>query len=198
MTIPLEDNVSDVIGKAQRGLGISDSQLAERAGITADKVRSLRSGDFDADALDRIAPVLKLSNAGLRKLASGKWEPVEDIAGLAQFNTTYHDMTVNAYLVWDPATRDAVAFDTGADCGGMLRCIDKEKLSVRLILLTHAHPDHVADLRRLRQATDATVYIWELESEEGAQPIAVGKHFKAGSLKIEARLTSGHSPGGIT
>jgi glyoxylase-like metal-dependent hydrolase (beta-lactamase superfamily II) len=198
MTVPLEDNVSDVIGKAQRGLGISDSQLAERAGITADKVRSLRSGDFDADALDRIAPVLKLSNAGLRKLASGKWEPVEDIAGLAQFNTTYHDMTVNAYLVWDPATRDAVAFDTGADCGEMLRCIDKEKLSVRLILLTHAHPDHVADLRRLRQATDAPVYISELESEEGAQPIAEGKHFKAGSLKIEARLTSGHSPGGIT
>ena len=33
---------------------------------------------------------------------------------------TYHDMTVNAYLVWDPATREAVAFDTGADCGGML------------------------------------------------------------------------------
>ena len=37
MTIPLEDNVSDVIGKAQRGLGISDSQLAERSGITATK-----------------------------------------------------------------------------------------------------------------------------------------------------------------
>src|ERR1700730_10821830 len=137
MTIPLEDNVSDVVGKAQRGLGISDSQLAERAGITAGKVRSLRSGDFDADAIDRVAPVLKLSSAGLSKLASGKWDPVDKIAGLAQFNTTYHDMTVNANLVWDPATRDAIAFDTGADCSGMLRRIDKEKLSVRLILLTH-------------------------------------------------------------
>jgi len=28
--IPLEDNVGDIIGKAQRGLGISDSELAER------------------------------------------------------------------------------------------------------------------------------------------------------------------------
>lgn len=198
MTIPLEDNISDVIGKAQRGLGISDSQLAERAGITADKVRSLRSGDFDADAIERTAPVLKLSSAGLGKLALGKWDPVEEIVGLALFNTTYHDITVNAYLVWDPATRDAVAFDTGADCSGMLKRIDKEKLSVRLILLTHAHPDHVADLRRLRQTTDAPVYISELEPEEGAQPIAEGKRFKAGSLKIEARLTSGHSPGGMT
>jgi glyoxylase-like metal-dependent hydrolase (beta-lactamase superfamily II) len=198
MTIPLEDNVSDVIGKAQRGLGISDSQLAERSGITADKVRSLRSGDFDAEAIEQVAPVLKLSSAGLRKLASGKWDAVEEIVGLAQFNTIYHDMTVNAYLAWDPATRDAVAFDTGADCGEMLRCVHGEKLSVRLILLTHAHPDHVADLRRLRQTTDAPVYLSELESEEGAQPIPEGKRFKAGSLKIEARLTSGHSPGGIT
>ncbi len=33
MAIPLEDNVSDIIGKAQRGLGISDSQLAERSGV---------------------------------------------------------------------------------------------------------------------------------------------------------------------
>jgi len=29
--IPLEDNVGDIIGKAQRGLGISDSQLAEKS-----------------------------------------------------------------------------------------------------------------------------------------------------------------------
>ena len=29
--IPLEDNFSDVIGKAQRGLEISDSDLAEKA-----------------------------------------------------------------------------------------------------------------------------------------------------------------------
>src|SRR5947209_14833420 len=138
MSIPLEDNVTDIIGKAQRGLGISDSQLAERAGIGADRVRSLRSGNFDADAIDRIAPVLQLSSAGLRKLASGKWDPVDEIPGLAQFNTAYHDITVNAYLVWDPATRDAIAFDTGADCGSMLKRIEKEALSVKLILLTHA------------------------------------------------------------
>jgi hydroxyacylglutathione hydrolase len=198
MPIPLEDNVSDIIGKAQRGLSISDTQLAERAGVDPEKIRKLRSGEFDEEAMKLVAPVLKLSARGLRQLASGKWEPVDEIAGLAQFNTTYHDMTVNAYLVWDPATRDAIAFDTGADCGEMLRRIDQDKLSVRLILLTHAHPDHVADLHRLRQTTDAPVYISELEPEEGAQPIAEGKRFKAGSLKIEARLTSGHSPGGLT
>jgi hydroxyacylglutathione hydrolase len=198
MNIPLEDNVNDIIGKAQRGLGISDSQLAERAGVSGDQVRAARSGNFDNETIDRIAPVLKLSSAGLAKLASGKWEDVEEIDGLAQFNTTYGDMTVNAYLVWDSATREAVAFDTGADCSGMLQRIEREGLKVKLILLTHAHPDHVADLGRLRKATGAPVYISELEPEEGAELIAEGKRFEVSSLKIEARLTSGHSPGGIT
>jgi glyoxylase-like metal-dependent hydrolase (beta-lactamase superfamily II) len=133
-------------------------------------------------------------------LATGKWSPeaTSEIEGLAQFNTTYHDMTVNAYLIWDPATREAVAFDTGADCSDMLQRIEEKSLSVKLILLTHAHPDHVADLRRLRKATGASVYISEREAEEGAEAIAEGKRFRAGSLEIEARLTSGHSPGGMT
>lgn len=200
MPIPLEDNVSDIVGKAQRGLGISDSQLAERAGVSADAIRKLRAGDLSGDAVERVAPPLKLSASALRKLAVGDWDPerIGEIDGLAMFNTTYGDMTVNAYLVWDPGTREAVAFDTGADCSAMLRRIEAERLTPKLILLTHAHPDHVADLRRLRKATGAPVYISELEPEEGAEPIAEGKRFKLGALQIEARLTSGHSPGGST
>lgn len=199
MAIPLEDTVSDIVGKAQRGLGISDSQLAERARVEVEIVRRLRGGEID-DAVEKIAPLLKLNASSLRKLASGEWtvDEVPPMDGLAQFNTTFGDMTVNAYLAWDPSNRDAVAFDTGADCGEMLRRIEMEKLRVRLILLTHAHPDHVADLGRLRKETGAPVYISELEPEEGAEPIAEGKRFAVGSLKIEARLTSGHSPGGIT
>ena len=200
MAIPLEDNVSDIIGKAQRGLGISDSQLAERAGVTVDEVRKVRSDDLSGDVVDRVAPILRLSAPALRKLAAGDWNPeaMVDIDGLAMFNTTYGEMTVNAYLIWDPATRDAVAFDTGADCGGMLQRIEKENLSVKFILLTHAHPDHVADLRRLKKETGASVFISDREPEEGAELISEGKRFRAGALEIEARLTWGHSPGGMT
>jgi glyoxylase-like metal-dependent hydrolase (beta-lactamase superfamily II) len=200
MAIPLEDNVSDIVGKAQRGLGISDSQLAERAGVSLEGIRKIRGGDLTGEAIERVAPVLKLGASALRKLAAGDWNPeaIASIDGLAMFNTTYADITVNAYLVWDPATRDAVAFDTGADCSAMLQRVADDHLIVRLILLTHAHPDHVADLPRLRKATAAPIYISEREPEEGAEAIQEGKHFKVGTLAIEARLTSGHSPGGIT
>jgi glyoxylase-like metal-dependent hydrolase (beta-lactamase superfamily II) len=200
MTIPLEDHAGDIIGKAQRGLGVSDSQLAERAGLSAESARKLREGKFDDDSLERAASVLNLNAAALRKLASGKWEPetIGPINGLAMFNTTYGDMTVNAYLIWDPETREAVAFDTGADCGGMLKRIREKNLTVKLILLTHAHPDHVADLTRLRSETNAPVFLSALEQAQGAEAIAEGKRFRVGSLEIEARLTSGHSPGGMT
>jgi len=200
MSIPLEDNVSDILGKAQRGLGISDSQLAERSGISAEKIRQMRGGDLDDEVVERTAPVLQLNATALRNLAAGKWIPesISAIDGLEQFNTTYHDMTVNAYLVWDPETREAIAFDTGADCREMLKSVEKRNLTVKLILLTHAHPDHVADLRRLQKSSEAPVYISELEAEGGMEPITEGKRFQVGILKIEARLTSGHSPGGMT
>lgn len=198
--IPLEDNAGDIIGKAQRGLGISDSQLAEKSGVTMERVRALREGDFEDETLQAVAPVLGLDANSLGKLARQEWEPaaVPAIAGLAQFNTPYHDMTVNAYLVWDPAARAAIAFDTGADCGAMLERIREENLVVKLILLTHAHPDHVADLARLQKETGAPTYLSEHESASGAKGIAEGRRFECGVLRVSSRLTSGHSAGGMT
>ncbi len=200
MKIPIEDNAGDILGKAQRGLGLSDSQLAEKAGVPPERVKQLREGTFDDETLRKVAPALGLDAASLIKLAQNEWIPVEIEAmdGLAIFNTTYGDMTVNAYLVWDPASRDAVAFDTGADCTEMLRRSARENLNIKFIMLTHAHPDHVADLERLRNETGAITYISEHESARGAETIAEGEQFRVGALQIEARLTSGHSAGGIT
>src|SRR6266699_6643247 len=159
--IPLEDNVGDIIGKAQRGLRISDTELAEKARVNSQKIRALREGKFDELAVLGIAGVLGLAPRPLYELAKGEWRPqkLDERDGVAQFNTRYHDMAVNAYLVWDPPSRAAAAFDTGGDCREMLRFATKEKLVVKLILLTHAHPDHVADLPRLREETGASVYV---------------------------------------
>jgi hydroxyacylglutathione hydrolase len=198
--IDLEDNVGDIVGKAQRGLGIADSELARKAGISADQIRKIRDGEFDEAALRAIAPVLNLDADALVDLAAGKWKPekLENFDGLAQFSSSYSGMLVNSYLVWDPETKRAAAFDTGADCVDMLHFASKENLSVQLILLTHAHSDHVADLPRLREETGAEVLTPARESVPGAEPIEEGKHFRVGKIDIESRLTSGHSPGGMT
>lgn len=198
--IELEDSVGDIVGKAQRGLGISDSELANRAGVNADAVRKARDGQADDATLRSIAPVLELDANPLVDLAHGKWKPdkLENFDGLAQFTTNYDGMLVNAYLVWDPQSKHAAAFDTGADSAGMLKLATKENLSIKLILLTHAHPDHIADLPRLREETGAEIFAPEREPVPGAGKIGEGKKFRVGKIDIETRLTWGHSPGGIT
>jgi len=198
--IELEDNLGDIVGKSQRGLGISDSELAKKSGASADAIRKARDGRADEATLRAIAPVLDLDANALIDLAQGKWNPdkLENFDGLAQFNTSYNGMLVNAYLVWDPATRHAAAFDTGADCAGMLKLATNENLSIKLILLTHAHSDHVADLPRLREETGAEVFAPAREPVPGAEEIDEGKNFRLGKIDIEARLTWGHSAGGMT
>ncbi len=199
MAIPLEDNFTDILGKAQRGLGISDSELAEKTETKVEAIRRFRDGRFDREIARKVAPVLGLNENALEDLARGRWQPEEiGLVGLAQFHTAFNDMQVNSYLVWDSETRDAVAFDSGADSSEMLRRSVSDRLTIKLILLTHSHPDHVADLERLAKATGAPVYLSSREMVEGAQAIDEGKTFEVGRLTIESRLTWGHSPGGMT
>ena len=197
--IPLEDNFSDVIGKAQRGLRLSDTELAEKARVSSQKIKKLREGELDELALLRVAGVLDLAARALCELAANEWHPKKaELDGLAQFSTRYHDVTVNSYVVWEKGSKTAAAFDTGADCSDMLAFAKKQNLSIKMILLTHTHTDHLADLPRLREETGATIYASSREPIPGAELIEEGKHFRLGKLDIETRLTWGHSRGGLT
>lgn len=200
MRIPLEDQFQDVIGKARRGLKLSESSLAQRAHLELDELEALQAGQFNADAASKIAAVLELDPASLIALGRERWySPAPALpATLAAFNTPFEDMTVNAYLVWDRAGGRAAAFDTGGDCTGMLEVIRQHGLTVEAIFLTHTHYDHVADLANLVKETGATVYVSAREKLPEAKPIEAGAEFGLGTLRISARQTSGHSPGGMT
>jgi hydroxyacylglutathione hydrolase len=180
-------------------LKISDDDLCKRSGISVEALAKLKSGEFDESAARAVAPVLNLAANALVELGNKSWyPPTHEVAGLASFNTTFEDMTVNAYLAFDPQTKEAVAFDTGADASPMLDFAKKNSLKIKLILLTHIHPDHIADLEKLKKETGATAYVCELEPTSGAETFNPGKTFSVGNLKIEARQTSGHAKGGIT
>ena len=66
--LSLEDNFADIIGKAQRGLGFSDTHLAEKARVNSQIIRKLREGEYDELAVLRIAPVLGLAPRALCEL----------------------------------------------------------------------------------------------------------------------------------
>jgi glyoxylase-like metal-dependent hydrolase (beta-lactamase superfamily II) len=200
LRIPLEDNFEDVINKAQRGLRLDNGELARRAGISSALLHALKGGRFDEGAARAVAPVLQLGPEQLVALGCKTWYPEQVIPprGFAMFNTNYGDMTVNSYLVWDPRTRMAAAFDTGATCEPMLGVIGAEKLSVRYLFLTHTHEDHVADAARLVAATGAGIYSSERESFPGATTFKENQTFHLDGLAIKTLLTWGHSPGQTT
>ena len=201
MSIPLEDLFSDVIAKAQRGLGLSDSRLAAQSGLTVDEILNARVGSADYALLLKLAPHLNLHGPSLVTMSHNAWRPLEvKLPGLAQFNTTYHDMTVNAYLVWDAETKNAVAFDTGADAGPMINFIQNNDLNLSLIFLTHTHPDHIMDLAKLSADGAVTAFVHAREACAGAKTFELNETdcWQSGGLKIEPRSTWGHSKGGIS
>src|SRR5260370_13096969 len=136
--IALEDSFADIIGKAQRGLGLSDTQLAEKARVNSQTVRKLRAGEFDELTVLRIAPVLGLAARALCELATGSWRPpkMEEIDGLAQFATRYHDTAVNSYLGWDPSSRESAPVATAADIDSNLNLSTRQHIPINHTILT--------------------------------------------------------------
>jgi glyoxylase-like metal-dependent hydrolase (beta-lactamase superfamily II) len=198
--IPLEDTVADVLGKAQRGLKISDDDLARKAEISTADLARVKGGEFDESIVGKLAEPLNLRASALAESGKKAWYPAtqDNIPGLACFNTPYEDMTVNSYLIWDPKTNNGACFDTGADASGMTRFASERGIRIQMVLLTHTHPDHIADLERLKAATGSQAFVCKLEAIAGAETFDAGRKFTVGSLSVETRQTIGHSRGGIT
>lgn len=198
--IPLEDLFNDILGKAMRGLGLSTAEIARTAGIPGHKVQAVLDGAFDAAVVMALAPELGLHGPSLVALAEGRWQPaVSTIPGLSGFNSPYPGMTVNAYLAWDQVSGDALVFDTGTDASKILEAIEQRELQARAVFLTHTHRDHVMDLERLLKALPGVpVHVGRGEPIDGAASVDDGNRFSFNGLSVEARLTSGHSVGGMT
>ena len=107
-------------------------------------------------------------------------------------------MEVHSYLLWSEEDNEAVAFDTGSDCSGMLKELGKRNLKLRHIFLTHGHHDHLSDLDRLLKTTGAQAWIGEAELVEKARSISKNDLWSIGAFTITPRSTPGHSPGGTT
>jgi hydroxyacylglutathione hydrolase len=200
--IPLEDNFTDVIGKAQRGLKISDADLSTRAEVSRADLAALKSGQLLDAVLRRVARHLRLSPDALEDLAHDRWYPsAPDFKrGFAMFNTRYEGMAVNSYLVWDARTREGAVFDTGAECEGLLDVARAEGVRIAYIFLTHTHDDHIAALTPLAKATGAQVWSHEREPVDypGSRTFKENAHFHLPGLAIKTLLTSGHSAGQTT
>src|SRR5580693_8549736 len=63
----------------------------------------------------------------------------------------------NCSIVGDPVTGEALVVDPGDEIERILELLGRHKLTVKAIVSTHAHIDHVGGLSKLHQYTGAPV-----------------------------------------
>jgi hydroxyacylglutathione hydrolase len=121
----------------------------------------------------------------------------------------------NCYLIGDETTHEGMIIDPGAQSGQIMKKVKEHGLDIKMIVLTHTHPDHIGAVRAVKEATKAQVMVHEddvygLESPSPmpgspgtGQSIVPdrllkgGDGLKVGKLSFLVLHTPGHSPGGI-
>jgi len=123
----------------------------------------------------------------------------------------------NCYLVACDETREGVIIDPGAEAKHILSLVEKEKISVKHIINTHGHVDHVGANEEVRAGLGAPILIHEADGEMCKKPHAslaafVGKvklaepdrllkdgdMIKAGTLEFKVIETPGHTKGSVS
>ena len=122
----------------------------------------------------------------------------------------------NVYILASEETKEAVVFDPGGEADRINALIDEMGVTVKYILNTHGHMDHVGGVAKVREATDARFGIHEIDVEmmrrqpadyafrlipdfvEPPEPdllVKDGDEFQIGELCIKAIETPGHTMG---
>ena len=63
----------------------------------------------------------------------------------------------NCSILGDEASGEAIVVDPGADIPRIMAVLNRHKLTVKQILITHAHIDHIAGAARLKHLTGAPI-----------------------------------------
>ncbi len=63
----------------------------------------------------------------------------------------------NCTILGDETSREAIVVDPGADLPKILALLAKHALTVKQIVVTHAHIDHIAGAQQLKQLTGAPI-----------------------------------------
>lgn len=123
----------------------------------------------------------------------------------------------NCSVVGDEQSREAIVIDPGDNIDQILAIIERHGLTVKLIVVTHAHIDHVGGAMKLKQHTGAPILlnqndaallkmldmqaIWVGMPSPGAvdidQSIGDADKVRAGSLEATVLHTPGHTQGSV-
>jgi len=124
----------------------------------------------------------------------------------------------NCSILGDPETREALVLDPGDEVDRVLEVLARHSLTVRAIVSTHAHIDHVGGLQRLHTVTGAPVLMhgddldlyrhldlqaaWlgvrPPETAQIDQVLKEGDTLRWGRFAASVLHTPGHTPGSVS
>jgi hydroxyacylglutathione hydrolase len=123
----------------------------------------------------------------------------------------------NGFVVGCEETREAVLIDPGEEVVSLLAFAERNRLSIRHILLTHAHVDHVTGVAAAKRALNVPIhlhkddlFLYDRAVEMGAMfgltvepqpPIdrfyTPAQTIPFGTYEARVHHTPGHCPGGV-
>jgi hydroxyacylglutathione hydrolase len=104
----------------------------------------------------------------------------------------------NAYVVGDEPGGSGVVIDSGGPSEPLLEAIERHDLTVRHLLLTHHHHDHVAENHVYKERLGVEILAHPLEAErltDVDRAIEPGEVLEVGGLRIDGLHTPGHTDG---
>ena len=124
---------------------------------------------------------------------------------------------VFAYLVGSEETGEALVIDPAAEGESIVKEAQESKLTIKYIVNTHSHVDHVMGNKKMKDLTGAQIIIHEAEAPYltgqpadlvnmfGAEPsppaditVKEGDLITVGDVSLKVLHTPGHSPGSVS
>jgi len=124
-------------------------------------------------------------------------------------------LSANCYILYKDS--EAVVIDPGVKAKVIIEFLKENKLSLKYIIFTHGHIDHILYAKELKNETNAEIVVHYLDNEllvdsykNGAYLFGLNNKFENGdilvrdgdqlifsNIKLDIIFTPGHTPGGI-
>lgn len=123
----------------------------------------------------------------------------------------------NCYLIGCPETLEGAVIDPGWDAPAILSAAEAASLTIKYVLNTHAHWDHVSANADVVEATGAQLALhpgdlpllldrgganlWRIPARSSPEPdieLAEGQVVQIGKLNLQVLFTPGHTPGHVS